>query len=168
MKNPRVTPSTSANRQPTSFLPGGSPERPNIPHPPTRTILLAVSQHQEDFDFLRHTLEGTNWCLCPARSYREALAVLCRDRMPVVICRRYLPDGNWCDILSQTAELPEAPRLIVVCTEPLEQLSAEVLHVGGYDVLIPPLDAREVLWKVGCAWRDWESEYSRVRRHWKT
>jgi hypothetical protein len=77
-----------------------------------------VSPYREDLAILTQTFRETTWKLCEARTYREALMILCHDRMPVVICRSCLPDGTWKDVLSQTAVLPDPPRLLVACQEP--------------------------------------------------
>jgi DNA-binding NtrC family response regulator len=154
---------TGANLSPQP--PVRLPESWDIPHLQTPTTLLAVSDQEDDLHLLEQTFRGTNWRLSKAKSYREAMAILCRDRMPVVICRCCLPDGNWKDILSQIAELPDAPRLIVASGEP--DLCAEVINLGGYDLLTTPLDQHEVIRAVGCAWRNWESEFGGAHKRWK-
>jgi DNA-binding NtrC family response regulator len=110
-------------------------------------MLLAVSACREDQVFLKQ--------------------ILCNDRMPVVICESCLPDGNWKDILSQVAVLPDAPRLIVTSREPDESLWAEVLNMGGYDVLATPFEKDEVIRAVSWAWQSWEDEWSRVNQRWR-
>jgi hypothetical protein len=91
---------------------------------------------------------------------------LCHERIPVVICQCSLPDGDWRDVLGQTAILPNAPRLIVTSPEPDDRLWAEVFNMGGYDVLTTPFDKNEVMWAVVVAWQSWETEWSRVKRAW--
>ena len=130
-------------------------------------LLLAVSSHSKDHLFLKQTFRATNWELREARTYRDALMILCHDRMPVVICESCLPDGNWKDLLSQTADLPDAPRLIVTSPEPDERLWAEVLSMGGYDVLTTPFDKNEVLRSVSRAWQNWDSEWCRISQRWR-
>ncbi|HLN04528.1 MAG TPA: response regulator [Bryobacteraceae bacterium] len=132
--------------------------------PRTSTMLLAVSPHSKDHLFLKQTFCASNWALREARTYRDALMILCQDRMPVVICECCLPDGSWQDLLSQIADLPDAPRLIVTSPEPDERLWAEVFNMGGHDVLTTPLDQNEVIRAVSGAWRSWESESSRVKQ----
>ena len=92
--------------------------------------------------------------------------ILCEERTPVVICQSHLPDGNWQDVLGQTAILPDAPRLIVTSTQADEHLWAEVLNMGGYDVLTTPFDRNELLWAVLAAWQSWETEWRWVNRAW--
>ena len=64
--------------------------------------------------------------------------------MPIIICDRSLPDGNWKDILSLTAPMQEPPRVIVMSEAVNDSWSAEVLGMRGYGVLPKPLNEGEV------------------------
>jgi DNA-binding NtrC family response regulator len=130
-------------------------------------MLLAVSACWQNHVFLKQVFRDTNWELREARTYHDALMILCNDRPPVVICESCLPDGNWKDILSQIAVLPDAPRLIVTSREPDESLWAEVLNMGGYDVLATPFEKDEVIRAVSHAWLSWEDEWTRVSQRWR-
>ena len=140
---------------------------PEVPQPRTSTMLLTVSACRGNHVFLEQVFCDTNWELREARTYRDALKILCHDRMPVVICEYCLPDGNWKDILSQVAVLPDAPRLIVTSREPDESLWAEVLNMGGYDVLATPFEKDAVIRAVSWAWQSWEDEWSLVNERWR-
>lgn len=82
--------------------------------------------------------------------------MLRQGRVPVVICERDLPDGDWKVILSAVKRLEKAPLLIVCSRLADEFLWAEVLNLGGWDVLAKPFDAREVTWSVGLAVQEWQ------------
>jgi DNA-binding NtrC family response regulator len=131
-----------------------------------RPSLLAVSSDSADQFFLKQTFPEATWELHEARSYRAAVAILCYERMPVVICQCSVPDGNWKDVLGQTAVLPNAPRLLVTSPDPDEHLWAEVLNMGGYDVLATPFDRDELIRVVDSARRSWETEWSRMNQRW--
>jgi len=152
-----------SRRLPTFGLAAGA----QTSQPPESTLLLAVSPYREDLTFLTQTFRETTWKLCGARTYREALTLLCHDRMPVVICRCCLPDGNWKDVLSQIAVLPDPPRLLVVSGDPDDRLWAEVINLGGYDLLTVPFVQKELIWAVGGAWQNWEYETRRARQRWR-
>ena len=131
-------------------------------------MLLGVSSRREDHVLLEQIFRDTNWELRGARCYRDALAILCTDRMPVIVCECCLPDGNWQDVLGQIVALPNAPRLIVASREPNERVWAEVLNLGGYDVLVRPFDKTEVLRSVSRAWQSWDSEWRQISQRWRT
>jgi len=72
-----------------------------------------------------------------------------------VICERDLPDGNWKDVHNCAESVSNPPLLLVVSRQADENLWAEVLNLGGYDVLMKPFDRAEVTRVVGMAWRQW-------------
>ena len=51
-----------------------------------------------------------------------------------------------------------APNVIVTAAISDEALWAEVLNLGGYDVLAQPFDSIEVSRVVSSAWRRWNDE----------
>ena len=120
--------------------------------------VLTIGTSMADYLFLRQLFTQTSWRLHEAYTYREAVTALCKDRMPVVLCEHVLPDGDWKDILSQTAPLPDPPRLIVISPQANDQLWAEVLNMGGCVVLAKPLATKEVVWAIGSAWLQWQAE----------
>ena len=71
----------------------------------------------------------------------------------VVMTERDLPLGNWKDVLAAIQQLPQIPMLIVTARLADEYLWAEVLNLGGYDVLSQPFQVAELLWVFGNAWR---------------
>jgi DNA-binding response OmpR family regulator len=71
----------------------------------------------------------------------------------VVICGCALPDGDWRGMLDEVAAMPKPPSLIVSSRLADERLWAEVLNLGGYDVLLTPFDENEVFWVAYFAWR---------------
>jgi DNA-binding NtrC family response regulator len=92
-------------------------------------------------------LRAGNCTIRTANSFREARGKLASDGNPVVICESSLPDGDWKDLLDKT------PRLIVTSPAANEALWAEVLNLGGYDVLAQPFDEQEVRRVVSSAGR---------------
>jgi len=64
--------------------------------------------------------------------------------VPVVLCERDLPGGTWRRLFVETRDLAHPPRLIVVSRLADERLWAEVLNLGGHDVLATPFAADEV------------------------
>jgi DNA-binding response OmpR family regulator len=97
----------------------------------------------------------------------------CRDAFDliqfasVVICEDSLPDGSWREVLRTLQALGRSPALIVTSRLADDRLWAEVLNLGGYDVLAQPLRAQEVMWAVRSAHRRWrtvaESDSSQYR-----
>jgi CheY-like chemotaxis protein len=121
--------------------------------------VLLVSSHQPDRDSLSQILSRPQWKLLGSSRYREALLFLRQSRVPLVICNGELPDCNWRLLLDSLADLPDPPKLIVSSRLADERLWAEVLNLGGYDVLPTPFDAGEVLRVALQAAECWERQY---------
>lgn len=88
-------------------------------------------------------------------SWRDAVRDASKIPPRVIVCERQLPDGDWRSILGLALDLPHPPPVIVTCRQADEHLWAEVLNLGGYDVLAKPFDEREVLRSLALAWARW-------------
>src|SRR5262249_1900637 len=74
----------------------------------------------------------------------HASAHLLDSKISVVICEALLPDGSWKDLLARMDVAKASPVLVVTSNVADESLWAEVLNLGGYDVLAQPFDREEV------------------------
>lgn len=83
----------------------------------------------------------------------------------VVLCDSELPGGGWKRMLDLLRELPTGPLLVVTAPNADRRLWAEVLNLGGYDVLAQPLDAREVQGVLLGALRAWRTAAPLTRRY---
>lgn len=127
-------------------LSSGAPGHENI-------TLLAVCPDQSDCSSLRDILQEDHWTVHAAGSCNEALQFMHRSSPTVVACDRQLPDGNWKDVFNGVCLLSDPPPLIVVSRHADETLWAEVLNLGGYDVLAKPFERSEVTRVVKMAFR---------------
>ena len=119
---------------------------------------LAITPSVEDISFLKHQFKISKWTLYTAASYREGMDALRWNRMPVVLCASKLPDGNWKDVLSQLAPIPDRPRLIVFSRSADDELWGEVLDAGGFDVLATPFQDTKLKFTIASAWLEWKGE----------
>lgn len=94
---------------------------------------------------LRKILTLPQWEVREAATYGEALAILDNRSIEVAICDTEIEDGNWQVLLANLQSRTNPPNLIVSSRLADERLWAEVLNLGGYDVLVQPFDSREVL-----------------------
>jgi DNA-binding NtrC family response regulator len=114
-------------------------------------VLLVSSLPQTNVS-LRLIFDQSNWLLHGVSSCGEALTHLSENDTPVVICERDLPDGDWKFVLNTFNSLPIPPNLIVTSRLANAELWAEVLNLGGYNVLAQPFDPQEVYHVVFHAW----------------
>jgi DNA-binding response OmpR family regulator len=134
------------------------------PIKPTETI-LSVSREAEDHNalktiFRQHSSGNKEkWKVLTCSSLEWATTLLQRDQIPIAICERDLPNHSWRDLLEETLKMAHSPLVIVACRHADERLWAEVLNLGGWDVLAKPFDHDEVVRVVDSAYRRWTSEH---------
>lgn len=104
------------------------------------------------------------WRSDRVRNCLETILHVHRSLPRVVVCERDLPDGSWRDILEITASLPGPPPVIVTSRLADDYFWAEVLNLGGYDVLRKPLDKGEVSRSVSLAWEHWANQRHSAQR----
>lgn len=120
--------------------------------------IIAISPDADDHSSLAQLCSQSGWKLLSAHSGQQALKMIRSTRVDVAICERDLPDGNWRIVFEELAQFPAAPLVIVVSRLADETLWAEVLNVGGYDVLLKPFEPKEVVWSLTSACLHRESQ----------
>ncbi|HEV2445931.1 MAG TPA: hypothetical protein VGS58_08420, partial [Candidatus Sulfopaludibacter sp.] len=126
--------------------------------------VLSVGAAAGDFHALDDICRQAGWFLYRAVTVREALLRLYRGSLPVVISESNAADGDWRLLLEGVEPLPRPPRIIVSSRLADERLWAEVLNLGGFDVLSTPFAASEVRHVVRCAWDSWHQTWGASRR----
>jgi hypothetical protein len=106
--------------------------------------VLAINLAKTDREILAALSDWMSWKLVCAERLEPALRKAKSPAVRVVLCERDLPDGDWKGVFEQVRDLVHAPRFIVVSRPADERLWAEVLNLGGYDVLATPLVSEEV------------------------
>jgi DNA-binding response OmpR family regulator len=128
-----------------------------LPAPENIAILL-VSPHSEDQAALKQILQHGAWSISICATVSDALPLI-RSLAPcLIVCERELSDGNWKTILAASEASAQPPLVLVTSRHADETLWAEVLNLGGYDVLLKPFDRREVTRVIGMAWRYWANQ----------
>ena len=131
---------------------------------PTGAVsVLSVSPIEEDHACLERAFgrpdwtlySNSEWTLRRSTTLESALAELRKYRIPVVICERDLPPDSWTNLLEQTASLTDPPSLVVTARLADDQLWAQALNLGAYDVLAKPFDEQEVIRTLSLAWIHW-------------
>jgi len=122
---------------------------------------LAVGATDDDQVDLEEIFTNWGWKLHHVCTRREAQDFLDDNAVGVVISKRELPEGGWREMLDDLQQRSEPPALVVTSRFADESLWAEVLNMGGYDVLAEPLDTEEVTRVVSAAARHFDSERQR-------
>jgi len=113
---------------------------------------LLISPSAQDHVFLRNVFESLGRRLLTACSRAEAQPLLDCPGLSLILTERDLPDGSWKDVLAEAESRRPAPLVIVTSRLADDRLWAEVLNLGGYDVLAKPLDAQEAVRVLNLAW----------------
>jgi len=107
-------------------------------------VVLCVSAATEDHEALRRILRPMSCKVLEAGCCNTAFQLLSDASVVAVIADETLPDGDWRGVLTHTQSRPVPPKLIVASRLADDRLWAEVLNLGGYDLLAKPFDADEV------------------------
>lgn len=129
-----------------------------------RSILL-VSHLAEDRTAFHEIFGREPWSLYQAETLAEARRSLGGHLVDIVLCEQELPDGDWDDLLRYLSVFERPPQLIVLSRVGDDRLWSRVLNLGGYDVLVKPLNRFEVLRIVGQAMRQREELNSKRARN---
>jgi DNA-binding response OmpR family regulator len=113
--------------------------------------ILVAGGFDSDLIALLHILSDTDWTLYWNTTRADAVETLRCRSVAVVLCDRDLPDGDWRDVLRAAASVASRPPVIVTARFANDRLWAEVLNLGGYDVVRKPFDADEVMRAVSLA-----------------
>ena len=138
------------------------PSNPNIPRPDRMVTVLEVSPFETDHNALQRIFSHSNWKLLTSRTCAEAAAALSKWLISVVLCEKELPDGTWRDVLEHASRAANPPSIIVSSRLADDRLWAEVLNLGGYNVLCKPFRESEVFHDVGLAWLYWKNRAERA------
>jgi DNA-binding response OmpR family regulator len=113
-------------------------------------VLLVLPPHRQSR--LLKLLDGREFQVFSAFSVHEAQEKLATgDHYDLLLVDAELPDGSWRDLLQSLLEPGKTCEIIVCSRQGDEQLWAEVLQCGGYDLLVEPYDQREVNRIIGSA-----------------
>jgi DNA-binding response OmpR family regulator len=118
--------------------------------------VLVASPFVEDFEAFRLAFRafGLDWRLLTARDCREAWRLLHRESVDVVVAEAEFPDGiAWRDLIHEIAEMHGCQAVVVASRLADDNLWAEVLNLGGYDLLAKPFDREELVRVIAMAAR---------------
>lgn len=137
-------------------MPLGEKNLPDAVRPGEDITLLVLSPDNEDAADLRRIFHHRDWRVVACREFSTSDRLL--KSASIVLCERDLPDGNWKNVLNSLSSIDNPPLLIVMSRHADELLWAEVLNLGGYDVLQKPFETVEVMRVVSMARRQWLSQ----------
>ncbi len=127
------------------------------PPPAEVARLVVVSPNAADCESLQRILSPLMWRIHGFSTGRDCLEFLHgHDGVAVLICNKSLPDGEWSDLMRELDSISVRPIFIVSAPVADDRLWAEVLNLGGYDLLwAGPFEAEEVIRVTESGWISW-------------
>lgn len=126
--------------------------------------LLATPACAQERDFIHNLFRESGWEIHLAQTFQEVLTAVREKRVGVLLSNSRFSDGHcWKDLLDEIRRLESPPMVIVTDRLADEGLWAEVLNLGGYDLLPKPFDPEEVLRVVSSAWASWNLSRATAR-----
>jgi DNA-binding response OmpR family regulator len=117
---------------------------------------LLVGEYENDRMLVHDVFRRAGWRLFEARDRRRALECLDRHPVQVVVAETETPRWSWKRILNDLRQRTHPPQLVVASRTADDSLWAEVLNIGGYDVLARPFRADELERVVASARRHYD------------
>lgn len=105
---------------------------------------LMVGEFDSDRMLVHDLFRKLGWRLFEARDRRRAMEYLDRHAVQVVLAEGGASRWKWKRVLNDLRQLAHPPQLIVTSRTADDSLWAEVLNMGGYDVLARPFAPDEV------------------------
>ena len=110
-----------------------------------RATLVAVFGQGEDRLSLEPVLSPCEWEVIWTRTCAEAVAAVRRTAAPIILCDEKFADGEWKELWNELGKSPCPPEFILASRLADERLWAELLNLGGYDLLTKPFRPEEVI-----------------------
>jgi len=118
-----------------------------------RSRILFISGHRDDARNLTQMLQSLPLVLDHVGSLHQARTKLQQDDYDVILTEATVADGCWMDVLHLARECPRELEVIVTDPHADARLWAEVLNLGGYDLLAQPFyqpEVRRILYNACC------------------
>lgn len=129
-------------------------------HPAEVTDVLIITPEPKLQAYIGNLFRRFGWSVSSLSSMAAAVDFVAHNRTAVVLSEERLPDGSWREV-AEALELELcSPALIVLARD--KSILSDVTALGGFDVLVAPLNESDVLWAVASAWHAWMSHYERV------
>lgn len=123
-----------------------------------KQIEVAAILAPSDAEAVRNIVKHSNWSLRCYDTLYDARARIVGHKPAVFICSNRMEGGHsWKELLTDFATMSNPPELIISCHLADENLWAEALHYGAFDVLQSPYEPHEVIYSISAAWRRWNA-----------
>jgi DNA-binding NtrC family response regulator len=121
-----------------------------------RATLVAVFGQGEDRLSLEPILSPWEWEVIWTRTCAETVTAVRRTAAPTIVCDEIFEDGEWKELWNELKKDPCPPEFILASRLADERLWAELLNLGGYDLLTKPFRPEQVIRAIHGALSEWQ------------
>ncbi|MBK9169322.1 MAG: hypothetical protein IPM24_17920 [Bryobacterales bacterium] len=107
-------------------------------------VVLHISPNASDAASLSRMMADCPLSFVHVPNVREANRVLKEQYFPVILTEVHLEDGDWKEVLAAARQAHRETEVVVTVPAADVRLWAEVINLGGYDILVQPFESSEV------------------------
>ncbi len=122
-----------------------------------RAAMVAAFRRDEDRRELGRIVGPCQWKLILSKTCAAAIEAARRSAAPILISGQAFPDGGWRNVWNRLRKQCHPPMFILASRLADEALWAEVLNLGGYNLLVKPFRSDEVIRTVHGALLAWRN-----------
>jgi len=113
--------------------------------------ILVVDDEEEVRDTLYHVLKSLDYRPHVAASGQDALAILKREKIDVVLSDLYMPEMDGIELLKKVRQEDSKVVFLMITAHPTIETAVEAIKKGAYDYLTKPFHIEEVRLKINRA-----------------
>lgn len=113
--------------------------------------ILVVDDEEEVRDTLYNVLKSLDYRPHVAASGQEALAILRREKIDVVLSDLYMPEMDGIELLKKVRQEDNKVVFLMITAHPTIETAVEAIKKGAYDYLTKPFHIEEVRLKINRA-----------------
>jgi len=113
--------------------------------------LLIVDDEPIMVKYLSRRLVNRGYQVCTAFSGQEALAAIENSPFAVILLDIMMPEMNGIETLKKILETTPTAAVILMTGHLSEQIAAEGIKLGAFDLVMKPIDLNELIKKIDLA-----------------
>ncbi len=110
-----------------------------------KPVILVVDDDSGVRYTLREILQESDMDVIEASDGLQALDVLAKTHADLIICDLAMPGMDGMELLGTLADMPQAPKTIMITAHGSEQRAVQAMKLGAYDYFAKPFDIDEVM-----------------------
>ncbi|MEI6206881.1 MAG: sigma-54 dependent transcriptional regulator [Desulfuromonadales bacterium] len=106
--------------------------------------ILVIEDDDSGREALTLLLRSAGYSVISAANGEEALGIIGREQLQVIVCDMFLPDRSGLDILKSVRKVSTSTEVIVVTGHASAQTAVKAMKEGAFDYITKPIDFDEL------------------------